>query len=115
MRLVQKTGQAIGIAWSCEYVACGWLGSTWRLRVGLSNPLETEKSTLAEMWCVDEEGYRWTDRGRRPNPMASHDTLLLREIEQDRADQLARRLTLKQMEAIAKDTRLPERSPAPTA
>ena len=62
---------------------------------------------MAETCCGDEEGYRWTDRGRRPNPMTSHDTLLLREIEQDRADQLARRLTLKHMEAIAKDTRLP--------
>jgi hypothetical protein len=39
--------------------------------------------------------------------MTSHDTLLLREKEQDRAGQLARRLTLKHMEAIAKDTRLP--------
>ena len=39
--------------------------------------------------------------------MTTHDPKLLQELEQERADQLAARLTLKQLEAIANDTRLP--------
>ena len=39
--------------------------------------------------------------------MSKHDPKLLQELEQERADRLALRLTLPQLKAIAKDTRLP--------
>lgn len=39
--------------------------------------------------------------------MTTHDPKLLQDLEQDRAEQLAGRLTLRQIEAIASDTRLP--------
>jgi hypothetical protein len=39
--------------------------------------------------------------------LTTHDPKLLHELEQERADQLAGRLTLQQLEAIANDPRLP--------
>ena len=39
--------------------------------------------------------------------MSTHDPKLLQEVEQERAERLALRLTLPQQEAIARDTRLP--------
>jgi len=39
--------------------------------------------------------------------MTTHDPKLLQELEQERADRLAGRLTRRQLEAIANDTRLP--------
>jgi hypothetical protein len=39
--------------------------------------------------------------------MTKHDPKLLQELEEDRADRLAGRLSLSQIEAIANDTRLP--------
>lgn len=39
--------------------------------------------------------------------MTTHDPRLLQELEEDRAEQLARRLTVQQLDAIANDTRLP--------
>jgi hypothetical protein len=39
--------------------------------------------------------------------MTIHDPKLLHELEQRRAERLATRLTLRQLEAIANDTRLP--------
>jgi hypothetical protein len=39
--------------------------------------------------------------------MSNHDPKLLQELEQDRAERLALRLTLKHLDAIMKDTRLP--------
>ena len=39
--------------------------------------------------------------------MTTHDPKLLHEVEEDRAERLARRFTLPQLEAIANDTRLP--------
>ena len=39
--------------------------------------------------------------------MTTHDPKLLQQLERERADRLALRLTLQQLDAIAKDTRLP--------
>jgi hypothetical protein len=39
--------------------------------------------------------------------MTTHDPKLLHELEEDRAERLARRLTVQQLEAIVIDTRLP--------
>jgi hypothetical protein len=39
--------------------------------------------------------------------LSNHDPRLSQELEQDRAKRLALRLTLKQLDAIMKDTRLP--------
>jgi hypothetical protein len=39
--------------------------------------------------------------------MTNHDPKLLQELEEERADRLAGRLTLQQLDAIANDTRLP--------
>jgi hypothetical protein len=39
--------------------------------------------------------------------MTTHDPKLLHELEEERADRFATRLTLQQLEAIAKDIRLP--------
>jgi hypothetical protein len=39
--------------------------------------------------------------------MTTHDSKLLQELEEERADRFAGRLTLRQLEAIANDTRLP--------
>jgi hypothetical protein len=39
--------------------------------------------------------------------MTTHDDAMLKELERDRAERLALRLTLPQLDAIAKDTRLP--------
>ena len=39
--------------------------------------------------------------------MTTHNPKLLQQLERERADRLALRLTLQQLDAIAKDTRLP--------
>jgi hypothetical protein len=39
--------------------------------------------------------------------MTTHDRKMLQQLEADRAERFALRLTLPQLEAIAKDTRLP--------
>jgi hypothetical protein len=39
--------------------------------------------------------------------MTTHDTAMLKELERDRAQRLALKLALQQLDAIVKDTRLP--------
>jgi hypothetical protein len=45
--------------------------------------------------------------GPRGAEMTTHNLKLLQQLERERADRLALRLTLQQLDAIAKDTRLP--------